>query len=141
MKDFYKLEEDFAIVELSKNIYPLVVIQKTISNYLEQTYIKLEELDNKIIIKIKSQTNDKLDNIIGEFYNELLRESLRYNIAMETKNLRELIVGRALYTTCIEIDEEKEISTNNDNISDITEDEDYSLDDIAVNWFSKYNND
>ena len=141
MKDFYKLEEDFAIVELSKNIYPLVVIQKTISNYLEQTYIKLEELDNKIIIKIKSQTNDKLDNIIGEFYNELLRESLRYNIAMETKNLRELIIGRALYTTCIEIDEEKEILTNNDNISDITEDEDYSLDDIAVNWFSKYNND
>ena len=107
----------------------------------EQTYSKLEELDNKIIIKIKSQTNDKLDNIIGEFYNELLRESLRYNIAMETKNLRELIIGRALYTTCIEIDEEKEISTNNDNISEITEDEDYSLDDIAVNWFTKYNND
>ena len=141
MERFYQINGDYAVIELSSNLYPLVVIQKTISNYLEQTYIKLEELDNKIIIKIKSQTNDKLDNIIGEFYNELLRESLRYNIAMETKNLRELIVGRALYTTCIEIDEEKEISTNNDNISDITEDEDYSLDDIAVNWFSKYNND
>ena len=26
-------------------------------------------------------------------------------------------------------------------VYEITEDEDYSLDDIAVNWFSKHNND
>ena len=65
MKDFYKLEEDFAIVELSKNIYPLVVIQKTISNYLEQTYIKLEELDNKIIIKNPRKVTEEM---LFDFY-------------------------------------------------------------------------
>ena len=75
-----------------------------------------------------------LEKIIGEFYNELLRESLRYNIAIETKNLRELIVGRALYTTCIDLEENQE-EKNEEDIE-----ETYNLDEIAVNWFDKYGN-
>ena len=88
---------------------------------------------------MKLQANqDNLDNIIGEFYNELLRESLRYNIAIETKNLRELIISRALYTTCIETEDEKEEISNDNNQLEISGDEDYSLDEIAVNWFQKF---
>ena len=90
-------------------------------------------------IELKQSSAD-LEKLIGEFYNELLRESLRYNIAVETKNLRELIVGRALYTTCIDL--EQESATNEDsNELENTEKvkvEDYSLDEIAVNWFDKY---
>ena len=78
-------------------------------------------------------------NIVGEFYNELLEESLRYKIAKETKDLRELIVGRALYSTCIEVDNtenEKEIiEEENENISNY-EEKDYDIDEIAVNWFN-----
>ena len=63
---------------------------------------------------------------------------MRYKIAQETKDLRELIVGRALYSTCIEVDNtenEKEINEEeNENISNY-EEKDYDIDEIAVNWF------
>ena len=96
----------------------------------------MHEKEYMIQIELKQSSAD-LEKLIGEFYNELLRESLRYNIAIETKNLRELIVGRALYTTCIDIDQE---SANNEDSVEIenVKVEDYSLYEIAVNWFDKY---
>ena len=129
MKRFYKIEEDYILIELSATIYPIVSVEKAVSLFLEKAYVKIEEEENKIVIKIKlKELNNNSEQLIGEFYNELLRESLRYNIAKETKNLRELIVGRALYTTCIETEK-----TENEEEFE----ENYSLDDIAVNWFDE----
>lgn len=140
MKDFYLIDNDYAVINLQTSLYPLVTIQKAIANYLENTYIKLEEKNNEVIIRIKEKENkNNLEKIVGEFYNELLRESLRYNISIETKNIRELIVGRALYTTCIETDEneieENKIKTNEEESIQYNLDENYSLDEIAINWF------
>lgn len=143
MKEFYIIEDNYAIIELSSNIYPTISVQKAIANFMDLTYIKLEEKDNKIILKLKIKDNkENLEQIIGEFYNELLRESLRYNISKETKNLRELIVGRALYTTCIEMDKEltekQEILESTKDNDDFNEEEDFPLDEIVINWFEKY---
>lgn len=143
MKEFYIIEDNYAIIELSLNIYPTISVQKAIANFMDLTYIKLEEKENKIILKLKIKDNkENLEQIIGEFYNELLRESLRYNISKETKNLRELIVGRALYTTCIEMDKEltekQEILESTKDNDDFNEEEDFPLDEIVINWFEKY---
>ena len=143
MKEFYIIEDNYAIIELSSNIYPTISVQKAIANFMDLTYIKLEEKENKIILKLKIKDNkENLEQIIGEFYNELLRESLRYKISKETKNLRELIVGRALYTTCIETDkeltEEQEILESTKDNNDFNEEEDFPLDEIVINWFEKY---
>lgn len=140
MERFYEIKDNYAIINLSKNIYPVLAVQKAIVNYIEILYIKIEEQENNLILKIKlKEENIDLEEIINEFYNELLRESLRYNISKETKNLRELIVGRALYTTCIETDEENITEESNENqVEEISEDEDFQLDEIAINWFEKY---
>lgn len=143
MKEFYIIEDNYTIIELSSNIYPTISVQKAIANFMDLTYIKLEEKENKIILKLKIKDNkENLEQIIGEFYNELLRESLRYNISKETKNLRELIVGRALYTTCIEMDKEltekQEILESTKDNDDFNEEEDFPLDEIVINWFEKY---
>lgn len=139
MEKLYNIKDNYAEVILNKEIYPLVSIKKAIANFFEDIYVKINDLNEKeymIQIELKQSSAD-LEKLIGEFYNELLRESLRYNIAIETKNLRELIVGRALYTTCIDIDQE---SANNEDSVEIenVKVEDYSLDEIAVNWFDKY---
>ena len=142
MEKLYNIKDNYAEIILNKEIYPLVSIKKAISNFFEDIYVKINDLSEKeymVQIELKQSSAD-LEKLIGEFYNELLRESLRYNIAVETKNLRELIVGRALYTTCIDIEQE---TTNNEasNKLENTEKvkiEDYSLDEIAVNWFDKY---
>ena len=143
MEKFYTIKNNYAEIKLNKNIYPLVSIKKAIANFLPDYFIKIDDISkDEYLLQIETKTDsNNIKNLIGEFYNELLRESLRYNIATETKNIRELIVGRALYTTCIDMEEEIENSeietyskTNNIEVQD------YSLDDIAVNWFDKYGN-
>lgn len=132
MEKLYTINGDYAEILIEEDIYPLITVEKAISNFTQDVYIKLEHKDQKtLLIKLVLQEDKKnLEKIIGELYNELLRENIRYNISKETKNLRELIVGRALYTTCIEMDEkDKEENYKEDN------EEDYNLDEIAVNWF------
>lgn len=134
MEKFYTINDNYAEIVLSKDIYPLVSVKKALTNFMEETYIKLKDNNDEIIVQmVLQESKTDLEKIIGEFYNELLRESLRYNIAIETKNLRELIVGRALYTTCIDLEENQE--EKNEHIE-----ETYNLDEIAVNWFDKYGN-
>lgn len=135
MEKFYTINDNYAEILLSKDIYPLVTVKKALSNFMEETYIKIISNNDEIIVQIVlKKDKENLEKIIGEFYNSLLRESLRYNIAIETKHLRELIVGRALYTTCIDLEENKTEKNNN------VEEEEYNLDEIAVNWFDKYEN-
>ena len=133
MEKFYTIKDNYAEILLSKDIYPLVSVKKALANFMEETYIKISSDKDKIIVQMVLKENKKnLEKIIGELYNEFLRESLRYNIAIETKNLRELIVGRALYTTCIDLENNQKEENN------ATQKEEYGLDEIAVNWFDKY---
>lgn len=133
MGKFYTIKDNYAEILLSKDIYPLVSIKKALANFMEETYIKISSDKDKIIVQMVLKENKKnLEKIIGELYNEFLRESLRYNIAIETKNLRELIVGRALYTTCIDLENNPKGENN------ATQNEEYGLDEVAVNWFDKY---
>ena len=133
MEKFYTIKDNYAEILLSKDIYPLVSVKKALANFMEETYIKISSDKDKIIVQMVLKENKKnLEKIIGELYNEFLKESLRYNIAIETKNLRELIVGRALYTTCIDLENNPKGENN------ATQKEEYGLDEVAVNWFDKY---
>ena len=133
MEKFYTIKDNYAEILLSKDIYTLVSVKKALANFMEETYIKISSDKDKIIVQMVLKENKKnLEKIIGELYNEFLRESLRYNIAIETKNLRELIVGRALYTTCIDLENNQKEENN------ATQKEEYGLDEVAVNWFDKY---
>ena len=139
MKKEYIIQDKFAEIKLDKAVYPLIAIKKAVANFLNDVYVRIEENNKNFIIDFKLQDKQgNLEKIIGEFYNECLRESLRYEISVETKNLRELIVGRALYTTCIELDENEDNQEQSDR--PIYEDDNtkYSLEDITANWFEKY---
>lgn len=137
MKKEYMIQDKFAEIILDKKIYPLIAIKKAISNFFDDVYVRIEENNKNFIIDLKLQDDkNNFQKIIDEFYNECLRETLRYEISLETKNLRELIVGRALYSTCIELDGDKQENSK----ENIQENKEYSLEDIAVNWFEKYEN-
>ena len=133
--ELFEIKNNQVKITLNSEIYPLVVIQKTVSNYLENMYVKLEKEDKNILVNLFLKDNkENIKELVGDFYNELLAEALRYNIGIETKEIRELIVGRALYTTCIELDENREEKIEDDMTSAKTfQREEYDLDDIAVN--------
>ena len=137
MDKLYKIKE----ILLNSKLYPVIAIKKALSNYLKNTYVKMDYKDEqtiKIEMVLKEESKEDLEKIIGELYNELFNETLRYEISVETKNLRELIVGRALYTTCIDTETEQEKKEENEKIEENLED--YNIDDIATNWFDKPEN-
>lgn len=137
MEKLYKINDDSIEIILDLSLYPLKAIKKAVSNYTEIMYVKMSLIsDSKIrldlIIKDKEKEVSK-DEIVGEFYNELFNESLRYEVSIETKNIRELIIGRALYTTCIDTDTENERTQNEEETEEKLDE--YNINDIATNWF------
>lgn len=93
-------------IKLNLDVYPLEVSMKASYNFIEQTYIFFEKVSEKIY-EIEFETkndNTNLDKVISEFKNELLHESIRKNISQETKNIREIILARALYGFALEND-------------------------------------
>lgn len=139
MENLYKIEKNYAEIILNTKLYPVIAIKKALSNYTKNIYVKIDYEDEKNIklqiVPKENMSKEELEKTIGELYNELFNETLRYEISIETKNLRELIIGRALYTTCIDTKtEEKSEELSKEKL------EDYNIDEIATNWFSKLEN-
>ena len=86
------------------NINNLSIIKKALYNFIDDGYFILNYADaDTIIAKIllKEHTTNK-ELFVKELYNELFNESIRFDVMKQTKNIRELILGRALYSTCID---------------------------------------
>jgi radical SAM pair-associated protein len=126
-------DENKIVFYLNKDLYAVKTIMKTAYNFINEFYILLNYIDGNIevILEGKSPKNSKeMEKNKGEFYNELLRQNVRYLIAKDTKNIRELVMGRALYDTCIEYnDTQEDMDENNSELNDQL--------DILVNWFDK----
>lgn len=105
----HTLTKDKAIFFVNEEIYSLTSVMKTAYMFIDKVYIYFDyEKEKSIRVEFSSkETYDKnfMEKIIGEFYNELLNQTLRLKIFKDTKNIRELILGRALYNTCIETEE------------------------------------
>ena len=65
---------------------------------------------------------------LKEFENELLFQSLRHSIYQQTKEIRQLIITRALASTVID---ENTVTCENDE-------ENFDIDSILEDWFDKY---
>lgn len=133
------------LFKLSIRIYPLDAIISTSYLFIDKAYIFLD-CDDKDMVLVYFKGKKKLakktmENIIGEFYNELLNETLRVKISKKNHKIREYIIQQALYPSVVQnetssTDLDKEL----DDILKEANDVDF-LDDplgIAVPWEEKY---
>lgn len=135
----YTKSKNQLVFTISNEIYPVICLEKAVANFLDNAYISFEKTEQSIVIKmVKLNSEFSDEEIIGEFYNELLREVIRYNVLNETKTIRELIVGRSLYSTCINTEnnnnqiKQEKLETENSSL-----DQEYNINDLAINWFDK----
>ena len=94
------------VCTLDERIYPLQAVMKTAYTFLDRCYVFLyHDAEGALSVRLrpKAQCQVALPELAGEFLNELLNESLRYRMATETRSLRELIIGRALFSSCVEV--------------------------------------
>jgi len=106
------------IISLDFKLYPLEAIYNTAYNFIDRAYLFLDTKGNpieKITIAIKpksAETKFNLADLKKEFFNELLDNVLRYQIAKENKTIREFIVGTALLGSLKKLNPSEEFFTD-----------------------------
>ncbi|WP_313755961.1 His-Xaa-Ser system protein HxsD [Tissierella sp.] len=129
MERNYIIRNEIARIVVDKSIYSLETCMKSSYVFIDGFYIYLDIKDNKILIEMKSKEkhNTITEDDIGEFYNELLNQSIREMVYYKTKGIREIIMARALHNSCIEISE-SDFDTNEQS---------FDVENIARDWYEE----
>jgi len=125
-------------IQLNSKIYPLEAILNASYMFIDRAYIFLDSDSRKngIVVSLKGKQRlspKKLEDLRGEFMNELLHCALRYKISKNNKKIREYIIGRALYSALPVSMEETILDEDSGKL-------DYQQDPlgIAIPWEEKY---
>ena len=87
-------------IAFDTSLYPLPVILKTLYWFTDRFYIQLGWENEKrerlcITFRAKEATEDVGDEVVGEFCNALIDQSVRACVLKETQVIRDIIVKRA----------------------------------------------
>lgn len=98
-------------LKINPEFYPLEAIYGAAYVFLDRTYIRLDGDPKKevsVFLKGKEKlTKRQLENLAGEFYNELLNYALRNKISEANRKIREVIVSQALLGAIGAVEEEE----------------------------------
>lgn len=113
-------------MKFSKEIYTKEVVLKAAYAFTDCSYVHLDaEAENYIVSLIPREDLD-IDLLYKKFENELVAQETRRIIAGQTKNIREIIVARALSSTIVNVAEETQEGAV-----------EYDAEYILKNWFDE----
>lgn len=90
----------FVVLKFSKALYPKSVLLKASYSFTDRAYLHLDQDSDDYIVTITFK-NDAKAFSVREFENEMLAQAVRYEVYKQTKEIRELIVARAMASTII----------------------------------------
>lgn len=86
-------------IKLPKGIYSKKALLYTVNLYLEEYEYEISETEKDIIISFKSDIDNQ---IVSHFRKELTFNNLRFEIADDNKELRKIIISKALWSINVE---------------------------------------
>ena len=113
-------------LKFRKSLYPKEALLKASYNFIDKAFIHLDADDEYYFVNIDRKADDT-EVSEKEFENEMLTQSVRHEVYLETKNIRELLLARALATSVV--------ADTDSNVSDDINDK-YTEEDILKDWFS-----
>ena len=127
-------KENKIVVYVDPKFYPLEAVYGAVYVFLDKAYVYLDGDPKKEIfvhLKGKKKLNKKeMEDLRGEFFNELLNYSLHHQIAKRNRRIREYIVGAAL------------LGASSENLEETikSKEQDWQKDPlgIAVPWEERY---
>lgn len=124
----YKIKNKIIVFEINEFVYSKEILLKTSYEFIDRCFIYIDKCKDCFVVELEFKQDgiEELDVIAGMFWNELLCQQMRAMISKETKNVRELILTRALYSSYLEVAKPDSISNKNE----------YSVESIAKDWFS-----
>ena len=115
-------------------IYPREALLKAAYAFTDRFYLHLAEEEGRFCIEITSKDGTELPKELGrEFENELLSQTVRYQIYRRTHVLREILMARAMASTMVMQEDPLELAGQQQEES---AEEAESLANILEDWFS-----
>lgn len=114
-------------MKFSKQLYSKVALIKAAYNFTDVAYIHLDADEKYFYVSIEQKQPDKKVNK-QDFINEMLTQSVRHEVYLQTKNIRELLLARAMASSVITAESLDEIGSDEGTFSE---------DEILKDWFSE----
>ncbi|MEG0777943.1 MAG: His-Xaa-Ser system protein HxsD [Oscillospiraceae bacterium] len=114
-------------MKFHKELYSKIALIKAAYNFTDIAYIHLDADNSYYYVTIEPKLLGQTVNE-QDFINEMLTQSVRHEVYQQTKNIRELLLARAMATSII-VDEDlmKDDERNTDSFSER---------DILKDWFA-----
>lgn len=113
-------------MKFRRELYSKTALMKASYNFTDKAYVHLDADDGYYYVEIEPKDPDfKIDEL--DFTNEMLAQAVRHEVYRQTRNIRELLLARAMATSVI-IDEE--LADENEESGVFAEDE------ILRDWFA-----
>ena len=113
-------------MKFKKELYPKIALIKAAYNFTDVAFIHLDADETYYYVEIQTKKG-KEDLTEMAFTNEMLAQSARHEVYKETKNIRELLLARAMATSVV--------IEKNQNV-EIGEDE-FEESEILKDWFTE----
>jgi len=115
-------------MKFNRELYSKVALIKAAYNFTDNAYIHLDADVDYYYVTLNFKDNQ---DVISEddFQNEMLAQSVRHEVYMQTKNIRELMLARAVATSVVAPEEYEDID-------DLSTDE-FTENEILKDWFLK----
>ena len=99
----YELTESGFVIKLDRNLYAREAVMKALYRFHDKYVISYET--DEAFIHVFFETGVGIDSVeheTAEIMKALSFQMIRLDTARRTKGIRELLVARSLYATCIE---------------------------------------
>lgn len=118
-------------MKFCKELYSKVALIKAAYNFTDNAYVHLDADDDYYYVTIEPKQSG-CDVSEQEFTNEMLTQSVRHEVYQQTKDIRELLLARAMATSVI-VDE--------DLVDENECDEVFAENEILKDWFVAHEED
>ncbi len=114
------------VLRFKRELYPKEALMKAAYHFLDRSYIHVDVSNEDYIVEVTAKKED--DNVALEFSNELLAQTVRYQVYEQTHRLREILMARAMSSTITGsyTELETQLPEKIDN-----------LENILMDWFEK----
>ncbi len=114
-------------MKFNKELYSKTSLIKAAYNFSDRAYLHLDTDDTYYYVEFDLK-DEKIQITKNDFINEMLAQSVRHEVYLQTKNIRELLMARAMATSVI-VDKDSEHD-------EISSEEQFSEDAILKDWFT-----
>ncbi len=111
-------------LQFCKELYSKTALLKAAYNFTDRGFVHLDSDDRYYYVSIE-QKDDQKEISSQDFLNEMLVQAVRHEVYLQTKNIRELMLARAMATSILAENDE----SNDDGY------ESYSEDAVLRDWF------